>query len=364
MYDQDSGAPINPPPGYSSKTAYSFPLEQVEAIIRISACPRKDMAAKVITLPRRRRAKTSKRFKFRGPTATLGELEKLPVELLNEVCMNMSILSLSRFGQVNLRARQLVNSLREYRIATLHSLDVLEALATTRTASHITMSDYHRLLCERNYHLCGDYGNYVHLLNWIRCSWRCLAGLPPRRRMREDRIPAALQVTIASAAEHILNPLPTTFNKIPQLSSLPARYGLYQVQRKGRKDLVSVQSVIAALESDDAKVEELRRRLDTAGEARMLACMSCFPIPSYDEKSGTVQQGVAFTGCRMANNQLRILSGVRRHRNCGSRARMERKSPRCTGTCRNGAGRWTGSGLVRNGLLRGSALMLHYFPLS
>lgn len=122
--------------------------------------------------------------------------------------------------------------------------------------------------------------------------------------MREDRIPAALQVTTASAAEHILNPLPTTFNKIPQLSSLPARYGLYQVQWKGRKDLVSVLSVIAALESDDAKVEESRRRLDTAGEARTLACMSCFPVPSYDDKSGTVQQGLACAGCRTANNQL------------------------------------------------------------
>jgi hypothetical protein len=101
-------------PKYHSKMAYSIPADQADAIVRVGAYHRKDFDSAVISFPPRIRHKaTSELPPFREPQTSLGKLDELPLELMNEICLQLDIESVPNLRLTNTRARQVLDALNE-----------------------------------------------------------------------------------------------------------------------------------------------------------------------------------------------------------------------------------------------------------
>jgi hypothetical protein len=155
-------------PEYHSKLAYSIPADQADAIVRMSAYHRKDFDSAAISFPPRIRHKaTSELLPFRKPQTSLGKFDGLPLELINEICLQVDIKSVPNLRVTNARARQVLDALHKYQIVTKHAQDPLRALIRTQSASRVTLQDFHLLLCTQGCSLCskhyGESFGYAYL---------------------------------------------------------------------------------------------------------------------------------------------------------------------------------------------------------
>jgi hypothetical protein len=95
-------------PGFHTQTADVISPEDSDAILRVCAYHRKDFDLAVIWFPMRTHTimltSTLKSPISSTPTATLGKLDRLPLELINTICLELDIVSLFHFCQTNLRA--------------------------------------------------------------------------------------------------------------------------------------------------------------------------------------------------------------------------------------------------------------------
>ncbi|PGG95105.1 hypothetical protein AJ79_10262 [Helicocarpus griseus UAMH5409] len=82
-----------------------------------------------------------------SPSATLGSLEVFPVEILHEILLSLDMGSLLRFRHVNLRASQIVYTIRGYRTVISRAFQALCAILRTNIASWFTFQDLFNLLC-------------------------------------------------------------------------------------------------------------------------------------------------------------------------------------------------------------------------
>lgn len=112
--------------GYLSATEYHFQEEQADAIIRTASYHRKDYNLAVIWFPDREHqgVRTSMSTSFQGPaSASLGTLDLLPQELLNNIFLTLDIRSLTKCRQLNVRSRQAIDTLVEYQAISTHALN-------------------------------------------------------------------------------------------------------------------------------------------------------------------------------------------------------------------------------------------------
>lgn len=86
----------------------------------------------------------------------------------------MDIASLLEFRRVNLRAREMIGALRQYRAITDHALGALCATLKTGLALWVTALDLFATLCTPNCSLCGNVGGFICLLSCTRCCYKCL----------------------------------------------------------------------------------------------------------------------------------------------------------------------------------------------
>jgi len=164
-------------PQNQSKTAYSVPLDKSDATVRTGAYHRADFDRTVIwfTPATHSNSVVSILPDLRDPTTSLGELDRLPLELINQICLHLDIASIVCFRQINVRARHVVNALHEYQIITTHALNPFCALLRTQSASRVRLIDFYNLLCTQTCSLCNmRYGYLVYLPTWIRCCSHCV----------------------------------------------------------------------------------------------------------------------------------------------------------------------------------------------
>ncbi|KAM7198842.1 hypothetical protein V8F33_004856 [Rhypophila sp. PSN 637] len=80
------------------------------------------------------------------PTATLGMLDNLPVELIYIVLRHLDIRSFFRFRQVNRLARFLAAGIKDYRMVSRYGLEGLRGLLRVGIADYFDISDLYRPL--------------------------------------------------------------------------------------------------------------------------------------------------------------------------------------------------------------------------
>lgn len=269
--------------------AASMSPAQVDDILRIAAYHRTDFDLAVVWFPAREHAAVTKSISsiFRESTTSLRELDRLPLELVNAICLQLDMESLFAFRQVNLRARQIVTSLPEYKLITTHALNCLCALLRTKSASWVTLLGFHRLLCQKSCSLCGDeYGDLAHLVNWTRYCSACL-----RRRSWETRM-----MPIASA-KRLFKLSTKSLNGLRNMKTLPGTYSMEETTRKNRLSLVSAQAALLASRREGPKTAPTS---EIPLKQPYTDFMACCALPYYDPKSKSAQNGVSCAGCQLA----------------------------------------------------------------
>ena len=108
------------------------------------------------------------------PTADIGLLSGLPVEVLDKILIQLTLRTLTDFRRVNQRAMQLVDAVSEYQTVLKHSPDALRAILATGAGRFISCAQLidvlRTALCED----CQDFGGYIYLLTCKRVCFLCL----------------------------------------------------------------------------------------------------------------------------------------------------------------------------------------------
>lgn len=277
-------------PGYHSQKAYEIQPEDASSILRVAAYHRQDFDRAVISFPPNAHPKsiTSTLPDSTAPT-TLGQLEKLPLELLHNICLELDVASLFRFRQTNTRARQVLGALHEYRVITTHAIDPLCALLRTGVAKTVILSDFYRLLCTQQCSLCfGSHGNLVHLALWRRCCSSCL------RRNHTTIQMAPLSATKLSRK---------SLARLPTLVTLPGTYSMEERPGTKRLTLVPALAAFSAYREEQAEIASssaLIDRFKMRHRPSSLTHMACCAMPSFDPQTGQIQNGVSCAGCQLA----------------------------------------------------------------
>ena len=163
-------------------------------------------------------SKTPLASKIRAATASLGRLDVLPLETLQNTLSYLDLSSLTCLRSISRRLRALVDSLHHYRAVVTHAPNALRALLSTHAAPFFTASDLYQALRAQDCFWCGDnFGTHLYLLECRRCCWKCLTSA-------RDLLP------IAKEPAKLFQRLDArTMAEMPTLLSLPGFYGLKEV---------------------------------------------------------------------------------------------------------------------------------------
>ncbi|KAL2789205.1 hypothetical protein BJX66DRAFT_339486 [Aspergillus keveii] len=83
----------------------------------------------------------------RGRPRPVGQLKRLPLELLHETLLNLDYISLNNLRLVNRTARGIVESLPAYALLRTHALDTLRVMDAANCSSYIAIGDLFEEFC-------------------------------------------------------------------------------------------------------------------------------------------------------------------------------------------------------------------------
>ncbi|CAG8338828.1 unnamed protein product [Penicillium nalgiovense] len=228
------------PRGYRSATEYCFDGGQTDAIVRTAAYHRRAYFG-------------------------IGYLDHLPLELLLDILHRLDIHSLFIFRQINLRSRQIVDSLSQYQSVVSHRRNLFCALLRTRLAIDISLLDFYDALYIKNCTLCGEFAGFISLLIWKRCCFKCLLESPET------------QVRTLALVRKQFHITKDELNQLRLFKSLPGIYSMNESTQNSRITIVSLS-------------------LACKGQPYITSCT----LPYYDKQTGIVKRGLSCGGCQLA----------------------------------------------------------------
>ncbi|KAK4125197.1 hypothetical protein N657DRAFT_644034 [Parathielavia appendiculata] len=108
------------------------------------------------------------------PAANLGALSALPVELVQQVLLDMDLRSLANFRAINRRAAHIVDSLPEYKAILQHAPNTVRGAAAIRADGNFTCRTLHTALRTPKCESCERNGEYLYLVTCRRLCTVCL----------------------------------------------------------------------------------------------------------------------------------------------------------------------------------------------
>ncbi|CAF9935144.1 hypothetical protein IMSHALPRED_010123 [Imshaugia aleurites] len=151
--------------------------------------------------------------KMQEATASLGRLDRLPLETTQNILSNLDLGTLTLLRSISRRTNLLVDSLPAYQKVVTHCPNGLRALLSTRAAQYFTAYDLYNALRAQDCFLCGRFGAFLYLLECQRCCWQCLTS-------SKNLLP----ITQASA-QSLYRFDAQTLAKIPAALNIPGSYG-------------------------------------------------------------------------------------------------------------------------------------------
>jgi hypothetical protein len=169
---------------------------------------------------------------FRRPPAcaTLGDLDALPIELLNAILRYSDLRAVSMLRMLNRRARVIVDASLPYKHILLCAPHVVTALARTGVASHFPVDEVFHALSTPACHICGKFGMFLWIPECMRCCFACLREAPRLMPMGERDAKAAFGLTKSALA------------RVPIMVTLPGTYTLLEVPFSAGRGLAKPQS--------------------------------------------------------------------------------------------------------------------------
>lgn len=266
----------------------------MEAVLRVSAYHRRDFDLAAISFSLQDCADTTTMLLSPAlpPTVTLGMLDQLPVELLSAILLELDLASLVIFRHVNRRAREVINSLREYKLIATHASNCVCAMLWTGSASGITLSHLYHLMCQELCSTCQQsFGDMLNLLTWQRCCSACL-------RAGSSEVAA---VTVGSAKKALRLSAPS-IKRLHTLKTKPGIYTMEETPYKRSLHITSLQSVRSLYHAEHAGSE---LPISMASPQPHLAFMSCTTFPLFNPRTVQIQVGMSCAGCQLAMEETR-----------------------------------------------------------
>ncbi|KAI1174959.1 hypothetical protein F4777DRAFT_579406 [Nemania sp. FL0916] len=150
---------------------------QEKAIIRTCGYPRLDFGNLVLRSSMTEEEEPQQNLDMAfltQPAADLGNLEKLPTELIVQVLKFLDISTYFQFLHTNRRARELATDIREYSLIVKHGLQAFRAFLRTETAHRLTVYELYLCMITENCEFCGEFGGFIYLITAQRCCYECV----------------------------------------------------------------------------------------------------------------------------------------------------------------------------------------------
>lgn len=277
------------PRGYRSATEFRFDKKQVDAIIRTTAYHRKDYCLSVIWYSHREHNDIHPSIATpfqRTSSVGLGSLDRLPLELLFDTLCRLDMHSLFKFRQVNLRSRQMVDSLSQYHRVVSHGLNLFCALLRTRIAIGVTLLDFYKALCTKTCTLCGEFGGFISILAWKRCCFKCLQESPETQVRTLALVRKQLHMTRAELGQ------------LRSFKSLPGIYSMNETVQNSRIAIVSLHQATLVCRRPSHALPQVQP--GSSDRNQKFNFMGSCALPYYDEHTGRVEHGISCAGCQLA----------------------------------------------------------------
>jgi hypothetical protein len=111
------------------------------------------------------------------PWSGLGRLSRLPLEVLTIVCKGLDLRTLIALRHVSRRGRDVVSSIRPYRLLIEHALEATSVLLRTDMATYFTVDEVFEVFCASSCTSCHRPGRLVFMPLMTRVCVRCAFGL-------------------------------------------------------------------------------------------------------------------------------------------------------------------------------------------
>ncbi|SPN98450.1 uncharacterized protein DNG_01494 [Cephalotrichum gorgonifer] len=172
--------------------------------------------------------KTISQLAWSSTPSSIGGLEVLPLDLIQEVLAQLDITTLLDFRRVNKQALALVESLPHYRAITTHAPSALHAIFRIQTGRSIAVQTLFDELCAWKCHHCDGFGGYLYLITCIRLCRPCFT--TKNRYLPRD--------TTRVKAEFLLDDEIT--NRLPRMRLHPGKYapGCQSITRTGPRSVL------------------------------------------------------------------------------------------------------------------------------
>lgn len=271
--------------------------EQDDAIIRTVGYHRRDYGMSVVHVSPSDHAKVQSSMLTSSIVSEmgLGAFDRLPVELLLQALRHMDMQALFDLRRVNLRARQVVDSLKEYKAVVSYGLTAYCALLRMKLATYVTLMDFYRVLCSQNCSFCGKFGGFVFLPTWIRCCFECIEEDPETRIVTVAEVRRLFRLSRAEVGRQ------RSFQGLPGIYTT----GLYSMERSYQRGRVKLVPYFPAMKEfgDRLETKTARPQHQPFWDPIHNFMASC-ELPYYDPQTQTVEYGISCAGCeRSATGQ-------------------------------------------------------------
>lgn len=265
----------------------------------------------------------------------LGQLDTLPLEIIQNVLQLLDLHTLTLIQSLNHRSKLLVSSLPQHREIVTHAPNALRAMLSTGLAPHFTIHHLSRALRAQDCFLCGSFGACLYLLECRRYCWPCLAEA-------FDTLPVAREFV-----RHFFGLPGSAVRQLPCMRSLPGSYSVDRFPGDTHKRWVALFSTKAAMEAgielhgsqeameayeaDPHEAQRLARSMDRIrkagirnvsslqlqrvaqkpcreycrgpawslhGHFQPQRFMAAIRFPTLDLSNGTIEWGLSCKGCR------------------------------------------------------------------
>ncbi|KAF4971532.1 hypothetical protein FZEAL_9816 [Fusarium zealandicum] len=235
------------------------------------------------------------------PTAGLGILGLLPLELLCIVLRNLDILSYFRFRHINRQTRALATSVLEYQAVAKHGLEGLRGVLRAGLAQTLTIRDlYSPLICEKCA-LCGQFGGFLFLPTATRCCFACIRSSPDLRVMCTSTLCRLAKIS-SGRLRQVLG---------SELCTVPGLYSMEEKRVQRPKSLVAIQVATAKLQLRGILDQDAAQAILGRSEHPNQRFMASTAFPWYDPDSDKVESGVSCKGCQVRLENLLVGSDDR-----------------------------------------------------
>ncbi|KAI9878987.1 MAG: hypothetical protein M1830_009916 [Pleopsidium flavum] len=180
-------------------------------------------------------------------SATLGELNRLPLELVQAILLKLDLQSLTTFRSVNHRARHVVDYLPLYKEVVTYAKDALRALLALNLAKYFTTAQLYDALRSEDCTLCGGFGGWINFLGCHRCCLSCI-------HEAKELLPLSyVRAKISFGLKH------ESLQQVPQFEAQPGFYTHNRQKALGQNTFVDQRTAMQIGISTHGGIEKMEK---------------------------------------------------------------------------------------------------------